>query len=108
MAKAAKNAKSDGDAPRRDGLSLHPLDLETALGAALQTGRAPDQKREKKPVDKSRQAPRALVVSALTADEADQPCRFDSLPIQGLEKEIPIVASRRLYRSRKRSAGQSG
>jgi hypothetical protein len=28
---------------------LHPLPLETALSAALETGRAPDQKREKEP-----------------------------------------------------------
>jgi len=40
--------------PRRDSLSLHPLDVETAQGAALQTGRAPDQKRGKRPVNKSR------------------------------------------------------
>lgn len=38
---------------RHGRLSLHPLSLETALGAALQTGRAPERKR-KKPVDKSR------------------------------------------------------
>jgi hypothetical protein len=45
-------ANRKGETPQREKLSLHPLDLETALGAALQTGRAPDQKREKKPVGK--------------------------------------------------------
>jgi hypothetical protein len=35
-------------------LSLHPLSLEAALGAALQTGRA-SQRKHKKPVDKGRQ-----------------------------------------------------
>ena len=39
-------------------LSLHPLTLESALGAALQTGRATDQKL-KKPVDKRRQNSRS-------------------------------------------------
>src|ERR1039457_4292034 len=34
-------------------LSLHPLSLETALGAALQTGGVPDRK-QKKAVDKRR------------------------------------------------------
>jgi hypothetical protein len=34
-------------------LSLFPLSIETALGAALQTGVAPESKR-KKPVDKRR------------------------------------------------------
>jgi hypothetical protein len=42
-------------APNREGLSLQSLDLETELGAALQTGRAP--KSEKRgPVDKSHQS----------------------------------------------------
>jgi hypothetical protein len=54
-----KREKSSESVPRRENLSLHPLDLETALGAALQTGRASDQKREKKPVDKSRQSKRS-------------------------------------------------
>jgi hypothetical protein len=42
-------------ASNREGLSLQSLDLETELGAALQTGRAPkSEKRD--PVDKSHQS----------------------------------------------------
>jgi hypothetical protein len=39
--------------PAKEGLSLYPLSLEAALGAALKTGRSPDVKR-KKPVDNRR------------------------------------------------------
>src|SRR5437016_5199681 len=41
----------------RQQLSLYPLRLETALGAALKTGRPPDLKR-KKPVDNRRRVRR--------------------------------------------------
>jgi hypothetical protein len=54
-----ERAKPRANAPNRKGLSLHPLDVETALGAALQTGRVTDETRAKKSVDKSRQSKRS-------------------------------------------------
>jgi hypothetical protein len=52
--KADKVSPSGGDkGKRREVLSLYPLSLETALGAALKTGKPPEMKK-KKPVDKSK------------------------------------------------------
>jgi hypothetical protein len=49
---ARKKPKKKGQKER---LSLHPLSLESALGAALKTGRMPPQKKKrKKSVDKKR------------------------------------------------------
>jgi len=49
-----KRSKASGKAARKDRLSLHPLDLETALAAALQTGPPLEPKKTGRATNKKR------------------------------------------------------